>query len=688
MSEAVTDLGGDGGFTVAETGDPGTIYTVSEIDVGGSAEFVILTVEDMAESGAEGVDVTYNASDPNGTITDIAGNDLATNTTGVTVAAWDTEAPTVSGVSSTTGNGSYKAGDPIAVTVTFSEVVTVTGIPQITLETGDTDRDVNCTSGTGTTVLTFNYIVQAGDTSSDLDYTATNALALNGGTIKNAAGNDATLTLAAPGTANSLGANKAIVIDTTAPTLNIWTLDIGAKTATLTFNESVNASTLDVTAVTIQDAATATTSYPLTDSTTASSNGASIVIALSATDFNAIIADSGLAVNNETSWMTITAAAIDDVAGNEVTAITDGNGLQATTYTAGTLDHINVTPTSASLNTTGDNETTFTATAKDRYGNNKSVTFTWGTIPSGVGTLNDTTGSVVNFTAAHVGRTEIYAVNGSVVSSNATYKVWVTVNAATNTTEVEGGNATATSGDSTAIVNLTNTTVSGTINFTEMGDPVNSSAAGGSTAGLGTNVLIKGVDVNVSINITHAMTDDASGNSYVYIQIDYNQSHIDGLGIDENTLHIYKWVTSSSSWVKLVEGSPSYCVANGRNTTANYVYANVTECSILGLGGSVPSGGSGGSTSTGGGSGTYPPGWFGTPTPTVTATKAPIATTTATDAPSGERVTPTPAKRPDATKTTTPTATETAKTDTPGLTAVFAIAGLLAVAYAMMRRRS
>jgi hypothetical protein len=131
------------------------------------------------------------------------------------------DAPTVSGVSSTTGNGSYKAGDPIAVTVTFSEVVTVTGIPQITLETGVTDRDVNCTSGTGTTVLTFNYIVQAGDTSSDLDYTATNALALNGGAIKNAAGNDATLTLAAPGTANSLGANKAIVIDTTAPTFTV-----------------------------------------------------------------------------------------------------------------------------------------------------------------------------------------------------------------------------------------------------------------------------------------------------------------------------------------------------------------------------------------------------------------------------------------------------------------------------------
>jgi PGF-CTERM protein len=98
---------------------------------------------------------------------------------------------------------------------------------------------------------------------------------------------------------------------------------------------------------------------------------------------------------------------------------------------------------------------------------------------------------------------------------------------------------------------------------------------------------------------------------------------------------------------------------------------------------------SGGSS---GGDGTYPPGWFETPTPTVTATKAPTpsATATATDAPPGDKVTPAPTKKPEAAKTTTPaaegTTAETPKS-TPGFTAVFVIAGLLAVAYAMMRRR-
>ena len=76
--------------------------------------------------------------------------------------------------------------------------MTVTGTPQLTLETGDTDRDVDYASGSGSTTLTFTYTVQSGDTSSDLDYKATTSLGLNSGTIKDAAGNAATLTLATP----------------------------------------------------------------------------------------------------------------------------------------------------------------------------------------------------------------------------------------------------------------------------------------------------------------------------------------------------------------------------------------------------------------------------------------------------------------------------------------------------------
>ncbi|NLQ17935.1 DUF4347 domain-containing protein [Marinomonas sp. M1K-6] len=123
----------------------------------------------------------------------------------------------ISAVSAATANGSYKAGDTISIAVSFDEAVTVSGTPQLTLETGAVDRVVNYVSGSGTDTLTFSYTVQAGDSSLDLDYANTTALSLNGGTIKNAADNDALLTLATPGAAHSLGANKDIVIDTTAP---------------------------------------------------------------------------------------------------------------------------------------------------------------------------------------------------------------------------------------------------------------------------------------------------------------------------------------------------------------------------------------------------------------------------------------------------------------------------------------
>lgn len=139
----------------------------------------------------------------------------------ITVTYTAAVAPTVISISSTSPNGSYSSGI-IPVTVTFDQSVTVTGTPTLTLETGATDAVVNYAGGSPGSTLTFNYTIAAGHTSSDLDYTGTGALALNGGTIKDTASGllNATLTLPTPGAAGSLGANKDIVIDTTAPLLS------------------------------------------------------------------------------------------------------------------------------------------------------------------------------------------------------------------------------------------------------------------------------------------------------------------------------------------------------------------------------------------------------------------------------------------------------------------------------------
>lgn len=119
----------------------------------------------------------------------------------------DTTAPTVTNVSSDTANGTYNAGDTIDIDVTFSEAVTSTGSVTVTLETGTTDRTCTFTVSNSTTG-TCNYTVQATDTSSDL---TVNSIT---GTVADAASNP--MTSPATPTTN-LAANKALVIDTTAP---------------------------------------------------------------------------------------------------------------------------------------------------------------------------------------------------------------------------------------------------------------------------------------------------------------------------------------------------------------------------------------------------------------------------------------------------------------------------------------
>lgn len=130
--------------------------------------------------------------------------------------------PAVSSVTSPSANGTYKAGDTILIRVAFSQNVTVTGTPALALSSGGTAT--YDASGSDTTALTFSYVVGSGQSASDLDYASTNALTFSGGTILSADGTAADLTLPAPGTAGSLGANKDLVIDGITPTITSVTV--------------------------------------------------------------------------------------------------------------------------------------------------------------------------------------------------------------------------------------------------------------------------------------------------------------------------------------------------------------------------------------------------------------------------------------------------------------------------------
>ena len=121
-------------------------------------------------------------------------------------------------ISATTGDatGTYGAGTTIPITVAFSDGVTVTGTPQLTLNDGAV---ANYTSGSGTNELDFTYTVLVGDATPDLDYVSPAALGLNGGTITDdVSGLPATLTLPTPATLDALAA-KNIAISTPPPTV-------------------------------------------------------------------------------------------------------------------------------------------------------------------------------------------------------------------------------------------------------------------------------------------------------------------------------------------------------------------------------------------------------------------------------------------------------------------------------------
>ncbi len=152
----------------------------------------------------------------------------------------------VTAVSTTVAAGScFPLGGTVPITLTFSEAVNVSGTPKLTLNDGGT---ASYTSGSGGNTLTFTYPVAAGQNTTDLDYASTAALALNGGSIQDLAGNAAVLTL--PATGSDGLASADIVIDTTPPTVAAISTTAAASPysvggiipVTMAFNEAVNVS--------------------------------------------------------------------------------------------------------------------------------------------------------------------------------------------------------------------------------------------------------------------------------------------------------------------------------------------------------------------------------------------------------------------------------------------------------------
>ena len=242
--------------------------TASYVSGSGTNALVFNYTVGATGSGQDAADLATAAASAltlnGGTIKDAAGNAAvltgANNVNPAGILQIDTTAPSVSSIAAPTGDDG--PGTVVPLTVNFSEAVTVNtsgGVPTLTLSNGATASYV---SGSGTNALVFNYTVGAtgsGQDAADLATAAASALTLNGGTIKDAAGNAAVLT-----GANNVNPAGILQIDTTAPSVSSIaapTGDDGPGTVvplTVNFSEAVTVNTSGgVPTLTLSNGATA-----------------------------------------------------------------------------------------------------------------------------------------------------------------------------------------------------------------------------------------------------------------------------------------------------------------------------------------------------------------------------------------------------------------------------------------------
>jgi len=350
------------------------------------------------------------------------------------------------------------------------------------------------------------------------------------------------------------------------------------------------------------------------------------------------------------------------------------------------LGSVAISPPSSDLVTSGTQS--FTATCYDTNSNTLSgCTLTWACNSPAVGTIDSSSGL---FTACGVG-TATVTVTATCDSVTKTDTAVVTVSAQTETVDLtDTDNFTedvdaGTSADITVNGTFDNS-VTGSINITPVADP---EATVGSYEFTGNDEALMGLTVTPDAAI---LAELANGNDTIRIEMCYDAAELESKNIEQSTLAL--WRFDGANWVRMVEGTDP-CVANGRD--GNCVWVEVNNLSTFALAGTSTSsdtrrrGGGGG-----GGSGTYPPGWFGTPTATVTSAQSSSSSSTTPDttATTARTAKQAATKKPTVKQTTATkasgsgaTAATPAKKGLPGFEGVFAIAGLLAIAYVMMRQK-
>jgi large repetitive protein len=469
FSEAVTGLiAGD--FTV-------TNGTVSNLVTSDNITYTV-TVTPTAE-GAVTVLLPAAAAVNIGNNPTVASNTLSVD--------YDVTVPTVTSVI-VPANGYYRAAQNLDFLVNFSENITLNttgGTPYISVTIGTATVQAAYNSTFGTKGVIFRYTVQDGD--NDLDGIAVGAMTLNGATIRDAAANNANITL------NGIGATTNVFVNTIHPTVAITTAapakTNAAFTATVTFSEAVTgllAGDFNTTNATLSNLQT-TDNITYTVLVTPAADGP-VSLSLPVDQATNIAANGNQASNTLTLTYDATAPVVTSVA-------VPANGY----YKAGqTLNFTVNFGEDIVLNTTGGNPSL-------------SLTIGAATVTAAYTGTNGTTGLNFSYTVVN-GDTDAdgitvgtLSLNGSTIRDVATNNADITLNSIGTTSNVFVNTTHPTVTLSTAAPSLTNAPFTATITFSEA---VTGFATGDFTA---TNAIVSNLQTTDNITYTVLVTPTADG---------------------------------------------------------------------------------------------------------------------------------------------------------------------------------
>ena len=184
------------------------------------------------DSDSDGIVINANKLTLNGgTIKDAANNDASLSHNALAAQGGhkvDGVRPTLDslyfGSTSDGSDGAYSAGETLLIRAEFTETNgpirgSVSGPPQVKLDLGGEEKAVSWDNSlrfndSREWVSYFGYVVQEGDLDRDGPAISANSVALNGGFIRDAAGNDAVLTHEA------VAAGSHFIVDAVAPTVS------------------------------------------------------------------------------------------------------------------------------------------------------------------------------------------------------------------------------------------------------------------------------------------------------------------------------------------------------------------------------------------------------------------------------------------------------------------------------------